>query len=336
MLHAGRPGLVEVVSAERTVDGRLAKFLRSDPGRFVHAGDIGSFLRLVQTAASAPRREVFFTPATLDSPTSGNDAVSEAAVAWVDIDEPRNLERLRAFRHRPHAVVASGSGGVHAYWLLDHHVAGDACEEINRKLASALGADPASCNRGRILRVPGTRNFKRARPGSTGARCRLILCDLASPGLSPEELVEGLEDPKRPRPSRRGRATVIPATEEPWTQMDPAQYYRAITGCEPPRGGRVRCPSALHEDVHPSAQLYPGPGSGWYCFSCGAGGSAPDLVAALRGWPTGRALAGDQFKECISELRRIFGVQTAAPEGRGAGPQPHRGRVEPQQLGGSK
>ena len=89
--------------------------------------------------------------------------------------------------------------------------------------------------------------------------------------------------------------------------MEPADYYRVIVGVEPSRDGKVRCPSAAHADEHPSAQLYRGVGRGWYCFACQAGGGAVDLVAALRGYPTGAALRGEQFSECLAELRRIFG-----------------------------
>ena len=88
-------------------------------------------------------------------PVPGNDSVDRVAVAWVDIDDPRRLGTLRRFAHRPHAVIASGSGGAHVYWLLAEELAGERCEVLNRMLAAALGADPASANRGRILRLPG-------------------------------------------------------------------------------------------------------------------------------------------------------------------------------------
>jgi len=315
LLHSGRTGLVEVVSAEREPTGRLGHFDRSDERNFVPAGDRTTLVHRVRKAASAERREVFFTPPTLDQPKPGNKSVLESAVVWVDIDEPSHLDRLRGFKHRPHAVVASGSGGAHAYWRLAEIVSGDQCEEINRKLAAAVGADPASCNRGRIMRAPGTRNYKRAQLGTPGSWCRVVMCDLASPGYRPDQLVAGLADPKRPR-QRPARVRPYSLSAEPWTDMEPAEYYRAITGLEPPRHGRVRCPSAQHEDRHPSAQLYSGPDSGWYCFSCGAGGRAPDLVAALRGWPTGRALGTERFKDCVAELRRIFGVAETPPEQR--------------------
>jgi len=41
------------------------------------------------------------------------------------------------------------------------------------------------------------------------------------------------------------------------------------------------------------------------------------LVAALRGYPTGSALRREQFKECVAELKRVFGVE-APPRNAGS------------------
>jgi hypothetical protein len=49
--------------------------------------------------------------------------------------------------------------------------------------------------------------------------------------------------------------------------------------------GTVRCP--VHEDRSPSCSLRP---QGWKCFSCGAGGSAIDLVMAVRSCTFGEAV----------------------------------------------
>jgi hypothetical protein len=308
LLHRGRPGFVEVVGARRRPDGRMGSFRRNDLGNFVGAGRREEFLHRVRTLRASERREIYFTPATLRVPVPGNDSVDRVAVAWVDIDDARRLATLRRFPHRPHAVVASGSGGAHVYWLLSGDLDGARCEALNRMLASALGADPASTNRGRLLRVPGTLNQKARVKGRPPTWCRVVMCDLAKAPYRPAALAAGLRDPKAPRPARRTHSPELGWGEEPWRALEPAEYYRVIVGVEPGAGGRVRCPSAGHGDEHPSALLYPGVGRGWYCFSCGAGGGAVDLVAALHGRPTGPALRGEEFKECLEELRRIFAV----------------------------
>jgi hypothetical protein len=308
LLHSERPGFVEVVGVRRLPNGRLGRFDRSRLENFVRAGQREPLLERVRELRSGDRCEVFVTPATLRVPVPGNDSVDRSAVAWVDIDDPRRLRTLRRFAHAPHAVIASGSGGAHAYWRLAESLSGERCEALNRMLAAALGADPASCNRGRIMRVPGSRNWKPARRGREPAWCRVVMCDLAKPPYSPAVLAEGLRDPKAPAPARRPRLPRPRSDQEPWAQLEAAEYYRAITGREPRRDGKVRCPNPAHEDRHPSAQLYPGAGAGWYCFACQAGGGAADMVAATHGYPTGSALRGEHFNRCVAELRRIFGV----------------------------
>lgn len=315
LLHSCAEGFVELVGARRGTDGRLGRFERSRPENFVAAGDREALLGRVRSLREGVRREVFITPAVLAVPAPGNESVDASAVAWVDIDDPRRLEDLRGFRHAPHAVIASGSGGAHAYWLLATPMVGERCDALNRKLAAALGADLASTNRGRIMRVPGTLNWKRAGRGNEAAWCRVVMCDLAKGPYDPAALAEGLADPKAPRPRRRRAPRAIPEVAEPWRELEPVEYYRAITGREPRRDGKVRCPHAGHEDSHPSAQLYRGVGAGWYCFSCGHGGGAIDMVAALRGWPTGAALRGEEFSACVADLRRVFGVEP--PDGEG-------------------
>lgn len=314
LIHSGRPGFVEVAGAPRLRNGRLGDFRRHDLGNFVRAGRREEFLERVRDLRAYERREIYFTPATMRVPVPGNDSVDRVAIAWVDIDDPRQLGTLRRFAHRPHAVIASGSGGAHVYWLLAEELSGERCESLNRRLAGALGADPVSANRGRLLRVPGTLNHK----GDPPSWCRVVMCDLAKAPYPPGDLAAGLRDPKAPTPARRAGPGPEIRGAEPWRAMEAAEYYRAIVGIEPGCDGKVRCPNAAHADEHPSAHLYRGPGRGWYCFSCGAGGGAVDLVAALRGYPTGSALRREQFTECIEELQRVFGVE--APRRTGSSP----------------
>jgi hypothetical protein len=315
LLHTGRPGFIEVAGAPRLPNGRLGSFRRNDLENFVRAGRREEFLDRVRALRAQERREIYFTPATLRVPVPGNDSVGRVALAWVDIDDSRRLGTLRRFAHRPHAVVASGSGGAHVYWLLSEELSGERCEVLNRMLSAALGADPVSTNRGRFLRVPGTLNHKAESEGRPPSWCRVVMCDLAKAPYRPSQLAAGLRDPKAPRPAGRPRRPPEVRGSEPWRAMEAAEYYRAIVGVEPGRDGKVHCPNAAHTDEHPSAHLYRGAGRGWYCFACGAGGGAVDLVAALRGYPTGPALRREQFTECIEELRRVFGVEAGPRKG---------------------
>lgn len=60
------------------------------------------------------------------------------------------------------------------------------------------------------------------------------------------------------------------------TMREVAQKY----GFEIDRKGWIVCP--LHNDHKPSLKLYPN-NRGWYCFSCGIGGSAIDFVSHVFG-----------------------------------------------------
>jgi hypothetical protein len=157
LLHAGHPGLVEVVAARRLPDGSLRMRSRHERGRYPRAGDAPALVALVHRHRELGE-EVVCTPLTrrLARPGRGGQ-VLPAAVAWVDIDERANLDRVRAFPHRPNLVVYSGSGGAHAYWRLGPAVAPAELEAANRRLAAALGGDLASCDRARIMRVAGQR-----------------------------------------------------------------------------------------------------------------------------------------------------------------------------------
>jgi len=74
------------------------------------------------------------------------------------------LNAIQTFSMEPTIINHSG-GGFHCYWVLSNPIkvidAGiSTLENINKALASALGGDPGTHNIDRVLRVPGTFNFK--------------------------------------------------------------------------------------------------------------------------------------------------------------------------------
>jgi hypothetical protein len=67
-------------------------------------------------------------------------------------------------------LIASGTGSnCHIYWPLIEPAARDDVERANRRLAYALGADPAATDASRILRVPGTNSWKHEPPTAVEA-----------------------------------------------------------------------------------------------------------------------------------------------------------------------
>src|SRR5215207_5274087 len=109
----------------------------------------------------------------------GRDAVQRAFVLWADCDGERAVASLSDFEPMPAIVVASGTGSnCHAYWPLTEPLPRDELEVANRRLAHALGADPASADA--APDPPGARDaFAQARPANARRR------DPARPGPAP-------------------------------------------------------------------------------------------------------------------------------------------------------
>ena len=306
-LHSGLAGLIEVVLASRGPDGAL-RMRRQDPERFREAGDRAGVWALARESNDRGL-EAFCTPATLARAAAGNGAVGELGSVWVDIDESAGAERLRAFPRRPHMVVASGgSGGVHAYWRLAVPVSPGDGEAANRALAVALGGDPQSTNRGRIMRLPGTLNRKRRRV----AACRVVMCDLARPGYELDELCAGLSDPRRDGGSRRGSGPGAVGDDHCRT-IPAGVYFERLAGTAVPRSGLVSCPAPDHPDRHPSCSVS---GTVWWCFACGRGGSIYDLASVLEGGPVGTALRGEEFRRARELVAAAFGEPPPKQSGR--------------------
>jgi hypothetical protein len=263
-----------------------------DMGRlFVAAHSAPGASRLIRRLAA--RTDVYAGVCLRDRPSGGRDAIDRSHLAFVEIDTPDALGRLRAFQHPPTMIVLSGTPGhAHAYYTLSAPVTVPELERANRRLAHALSGDLASVDAARILRPPATRNHKHSPP------TRVQLVELA-PGRRYDlhELVDGLDDPPGqldldaagPRRVRRSeidrRLLAIPA----------AEYVYALTGLTPDRTGKIHCP--FHEDRTPSLQLYQD--GTWYCYgACHAGGSVFDFASRI--WSTGTK--GQEFLRLRARL----------------------------------
>ena len=207
--------------------------------------------------------------------------------------------RVRAGARDRHRL--GHAANCHAYWPLTEPLARDEVERANRRLAHALGADPASADAARILRVPGTLSHKHepptrgrcapARPRAAGERGRRRRRLARSAGA-------------RPRCSRRPPRRFAGTTR--CCAIAPDVYVRRLLGVEVPRHRKVPCP--FHEDRHASLHVYETPERGWYCFgACRRGGTIYDLAAPLYGY----AARGEDFLRLRAELRRLFGLEAA-------------------------
>jgi len=202
----------------------------------------------------------------------GRDAVERGHVLWSDLDSPESIEALECFEPAPSMVIRSGGGGRHAYWSLWPPLSPDWVEKANRRMAYALGGDARSCDAARILRPPGTFNFK------TGSPVPVEVEHLAFNVYAAQEVVGALPDPPTPeKPERRAR-TVEGDLGDPIRAVPLPVAIEVLVGEGVPRSGMVRCPSADHEDKRPSCHVE---ADVFYCHGCGRGGSIVDLGALL-------------------------------------------------------
>src|SRR5581483_3235654 len=158
MLAGQAPGarLLEIRFALRYRDmGRLFIAAHSAPGAS----------RLIRRLAA--RTDVYVGVCLRTRRAGGRDAIDRSHLAFVKIDTPDALDRLRAFRHPPSMIVSSGTAGhAHAYYTLSAPVAVPELERANRRLAHGLGGDLVSVDAARILRPPSTWNYKHSPPAA--------------------------------------------------------------------------------------------------------------------------------------------------------------------------
>ncbi len=257
--------------------------------------------RLAARAIALGRRtDVYVGCAPRTRRHGGRDAVDGAFVLWVDCDGEDAVAALADFEPEPTIVIGSGSGSnCHAYWPLREHLARDDVERANRRLAHALGADLASADAARILRVPGTFSHKHEPPTRVDA-IRLE----PERRVAATDVIGGLPDP--PASPHAACVPVQPRGHDPLLTIAPEVYVQRLLGVEVPRHRKVSCP--FHEDRHASLHVYETAERGWYCFgACRRGGTIYDLAAPLYGY----AARGEGFLRLRTELRRLFGFEAA-------------------------
>lgn len=112
--------------------------------------------------------DVYFGVLPRDTTRNGKkENVSRAAWFWLDVDfktTPQADAEAAMADDAPDVVVHSG-GGLHCYWRLTNVLDLDAATKrrfeasVARKIRS-VGGDPSAKDASRVLRVPGTNNYK--------------------------------------------------------------------------------------------------------------------------------------------------------------------------------
>jgi hypothetical protein len=327
---------VEIPRGPR-IDGelRVARWPREN---FHDPTDHAAILAHVERHAGRSQ-ELFCGIVPKTEPEPRKEAAVAGRVVWVDIDrksaaDPPTLEqieqllegevstdalvaaaRLLSLPMRPHLVAFSGSGGAHGYWRVEQTLAAEWIERANVRLIHHLGdgADYASYDRNRFMRLPGTRN------GKSGRYCQVIHADLTSRAYDVRDLVGELpdppaDDPRAPKRIRRQHTAPSPrraAIDDPVDRLAPRAYFAELCGItEIDRDGKARCPLPDHDDPRASMWIGETSDDGWYCYGCGRGGRIFDLASLLIGGPWGADLRGDAFRAARAELERRLHVPT--------------------------
>jgi len=274
--------LAMIAGSDRTgfLEGRWRKPQGGMGQVFVPTDRLG---QLAEMAAGIGSRTDFYVGcAPRTHRHGGAEAVAFVYALWADLDGPEAVAALDSFTPAATLVIASGSGeNRHAWWQLDRPLPADQGRRALRRLAHALSGDMRSTDPARILRPPGTRNFKTDPPGVV----ECVRLDVTA--HAPDAIVGHLPDPpdSRVRQDRTsGPVRALSALPDALAGIAPADYVEALTGLVPTRDGKVRCPLPGHDDGTPSMQVYPDAERGWWCFGCERGGGVYQLAALLAGY----------------------------------------------------
>jgi hypothetical protein len=232
--------------------------------------------------ASGGRTDVYVGvgPRTRRSGTAQD--IDRVHAVWADCDTEEAIDRLARFSPSPSIVIQSGrvlqSGdrGRHAYWLLGAEgVDGWIARIANARLARALGSDTSVIDEARVLRPPGTLNFKYDEPRPVTMETH------TGEVFRYSDLTASL--PKPPSDFRRLRSdyTLAYRPGDPLGALSPYLYVSVLAGQEIGRSGKIHCP--FHDDRTPSLHVYE---DGWFCFGCALGGTIIDFAAHLYGLST--------------------------------------------------
>lgn len=252
--------------------------------------------------------DVFIGVALRDRRRGGKAAISGSHLLYLDCDDTRAREQLAAFAYLPTMEVASGTPGhVHPYWQLDRRVSSVQVQSANRRLALALGGDPACVGIAHILRPPETSNHKDDPPRPV----RLVAYRPDARYPLAELLARLPSDPSPQATRRTWRRASRTQLELQLLAIPAGEYVRVLAGREPNLVGKVLCP--FHAERDPSLQLYPD--GSFYCYgrhskerACRKGGTIFDFAAAIWGLGT----RGRDFNELCDRLATVFNVGGAS------------------------
>ncbi len=173
-VFAGQRGLLNIFSGQRS-QGNVLEKIKS---RYLRLPEHASEAARYAEGESAAGREVYSCAHLLTRRPRVKENATPLAALYVDGDGAKVGARMPD----PTAILESSPGREQFWWALSEPVAPKKGEELNRRLAYAMGADRSGWDLTQLLRVPGTRNRKYADAP------RVVLAALSESRYEPEEL----------------------------------------------------------------------------------------------------------------------------------------------------
>ena len=152
-LFADQRGHLVLFSGARGDDPR--KLLACAERYFSWPDEAGSAVECA-LAESHRGRESYFCAHLLTEKRRIKENAAPLRALYVDGDGAYPREGLP----QPTAIIESSPGRLQMWWRLDSEVPPETGEDLNRRLAYAMGADKSGWDLTQLLRVPGTKNHK--------------------------------------------------------------------------------------------------------------------------------------------------------------------------------
>jgi hypothetical protein len=152
-VFGGERGLLQIFTAKRNNGTIDRETLKSNCFNYPTAASAAAEWALKK---SEEGREVYFCAHLLTKPQRIKENAAQVHSLWGDLDGAA----LPNGELKPTAIVESSPNRYHAYWRLEAGIPPKTAEQLNRRLASHIGADPSGFDLTQLLRVPGTRNNK--------------------------------------------------------------------------------------------------------------------------------------------------------------------------------
>jgi len=127
---------------------------------FPWPSDKRDMLEYIKQAQKA-ERDVYWAVAVYQSESRVRENIDKIKVLWADLDSEKGCLPLKQINPQPSIVWKTSDNNRHAVWLLDTPLDVEKFDEVNKELTYKIKADKGTWNASRVLRVPGSINYKR-------------------------------------------------------------------------------------------------------------------------------------------------------------------------------